>query len=135
MQQVERVGVSVEKGLLAAFDKLITSQGYVNRSEAIRDLIREKISEEQLKNPKIPAVAVVLMVYDHHSSDIPKRLTDLQHSHLLKTISSIHVHINPHDCLEIIILKGKVGEIQKMADKIIALKGVKLGRVNFIPIG
>jgi CopG family nickel-responsive transcriptional regulator len=135
MSQVERVGVSLEKELLAAFDKLISQQGYQSRSEAIRDLIRLQLSSRRLQNEKAKAIAAVMLVYDHHSSAIMEQLTDLQHSHLLQTISSLHVHLGHHDCLEIIVLKGKVGEINRMGDMLISIKGVKLGKVNLLPAG
>jgi CopG family nickel-responsive transcriptional regulator len=132
MSQVERVGVSLEKELLAAFDKLISQQGYQSRSEAIRDLIRLQLSSRRLQNEKAKAIAAVMLVYDHHSSAIMEQLTDLQHSHLLQTISSLHVHLGHHDCLEIIVLKGKVGEINRMGDMLISIKGVKLGKINLL---
>jgi CopG family nickel-responsive transcriptional regulator len=132
MKNMQRVGISVEDDLLKKFDKLIDKQGYANRSEAIRDLIRERLMRDQLEEPASSAIAAIFVVYDHHSSQLTQKLTELQHSHILKTISSMHIHIGHHDCLEVILLKGKVGEIKKMADKIIALKGVKLGKVNLI---
>jgi CopG family nickel-responsive transcriptional regulator len=133
MSLVERVGVSLEKELLVAFDKLISQQGYQSRSEAIRDLIRQQLSSARLTNDKTQAVAAVVLVYDHHATALMERLTDLQHSHLLQTISSLHVHLGHHDCLEVIVLKGRVGEINKMADMLISIKGVKLGKVNLLP--
>lgn len=132
MTQIERVGVSLEKELLAAFDELISGQGYQNRSEAIRDLIRQQLSDRRLKNEKAQAIAAVVLVYDHHSTALMERLTDLQHSHLLQTISSLHVHIGRHDCLEVIVLKGKVGEINRVGEKLISIKGVKLGKINLL---
>ena len=132
MTQLERIGVSLDKELLSMFDKFIAGQGYQSRSEAIRDLVRQQLSDEQLGNPKAKAVAVVLLVYDHHSTKLMEKLTGLQHSHLLQTISSIHIHLDEHDCLEIIVLRGRVGEINKMAESIISLKGVKLGRINLV---
>jgi len=132
MEQVERIGVSLDKKLLSQFDKLIAKQGYQSRSEAIRDMIRQQLSGERLSNPKARAVAAVCLVYDHHSTKLMEKLTDLQHSHLLQTISSIHIHLDEHNCLEIIVLRGRVGEINKMAENIVSLKGVKLGRINFV---
>jgi len=111
MKQIERVGVSLDKKLLSAFDKLIAKQGYGSRSEAVRDLIRRQISSERLSNPKAKAVAAVFLVYDHHSTKLMDKLTDLQHSHLLQTICSTHIHLDEHDCLEVIVLRGQVGEI------------------------
>ena len=132
MQQIERIGVSLEKGLLSKFDRLIAKKGYQSRSEAIRDVIRQQLSEERLADPKARAVAVVFVVYDHHSTKLVEKLTDLQHYHLLQTISSMHIHLDEHDCLEVIVLRGKVAEINKMAENILSQKGVKLGKINLI---
>jgi CopG family nickel-responsive transcriptional regulator len=132
MAQIERVGVSLEKELLGAFDKLIAGKGYQSRSEAIRDLIRQQLSSDRLSDEKAEAVAAVVLVYDHHATAIMERLTELQHSHFLKTISSLHIHLDHHDCLEVIVLRGKVGEINRMGDKLISIKGVKLGRINML---
>ncbi len=132
MNQIERIGVSVDKDLLKKFDTFINKQGYPNRSEAIRDLIRGALSADQLKIPKAKAVAAVFIVYDHHAAKLGEKLISLQHSHVLKTISSLHIHLDGHNCLEIIVLRGRVDEINKMADNIISLKGVKLGKVNVI---
>jgi CopG family nickel-responsive transcriptional regulator len=132
MKQVERIGVSLEKKLLSKFDKLITKQGYQSRSEAIRDLIRQQLSSERLNNPQARAVAAVFLVYDHHATMVPQKLIDLQHSHLLQAISSLHVHLDKHDCLEVIVLRGRIGQINKMAENIVSTKGVKLGRINIV---
>lgn len=132
MNQVERIGVSLDKKLLSKFDDLITKQGYQSRSEAIRDLIRQQLSSERLSNPKASAVAAVFLVYDHHATMVPQKLIDLQHSHLLQAISSLHVHLDEHDCLEVIILRGRIGQINKVAENIVSTKGVKLGRINIV---
>jgi CopG family nickel-responsive transcriptional regulator len=132
MSQIERIGVSLEKELLAAFDILIGKRGYPSRSEAIRDLIRRQIGEERLSDPKAMAVAAVFLVYNHHSTRLMAMLTHLQHSHLLQTISSLHIHLDVHDCLEVIVLRGQVGEINRTAENLISLKGVKLGRINLL---
>ena len=108
---IERIGVSLESDLLAEFDELIVEKGYQNRSEAIRDLIRQQISERILQDEKNKAVAAVCIVYDHHSTQLMQKLTHLQHSHLLQTISSMHIHLDDHDCMEIIVLRGNVGDI------------------------
>jgi CopG family nickel-responsive transcriptional regulator len=136
MSQIERIGVSLDKELLSMFDELIAGQGYQSRSEAIRDLVRRQLSEERLGNPKAKAVAAVFLVYDHHSTKLTESLIELQHAHTLdlslQVISSLHVHLDEHDCLEVIILKGRVGEINKVAENILSMKGVKLGRTNII---
>jgi CopG family nickel-responsive transcriptional regulator len=132
MTNIERVGISVETSLLAAFDKLIEAQGYANRSEAIRDLVRDSIGKEKLKNPAAQAVAGIFIVYDHHATELSHKLLELQHNNFLQTISSTHVHLDHHNCLEVIILKGKVGEIEKIGERLTSLKGVKLGKVNIM---
>ena len=132
--KTQRIGVSLENDLLCEFDTFINEQGYTNRSEAIRDLIREKLTSEKLTSPQTTAVAAIFVVYDHHQSKLAQKLTHLQHSHLLQTISSIHIHITHHDCLEVILLRGKVSEITKLGDNIVSLKGVKLGKVNLIAV-
>ncbi len=132
MDQIERIGISLDKKLLSMFDKLIAKQGYQNRSEAIRDLIRRQLSSEQLQDPKADAVGAVFLVYNHNSTKLMQKLTELQLSHLLHAISSLHVHLDEHDCLEVIVLRGQVGEINKMADSLLSMKGVKLGRTNLL---
>jgi CopG family nickel-responsive transcriptional regulator len=136
MAQLERIGVSLDKKLLSMFDKLIGEQGYQSRSEALRDLIRQQLSEERLGNPQAKAVAAVFLVYDHHSTKLTKSLIDLQHTHTksaaLEVISSLHVHLDEHDCMEIIVLRGRVSEIHHIAERILSMKGVKLGRVNVV---
>ena len=135
MSQTERVGVSLDRKLLGMFDELIARQGYSNRSEAIRDLIRNRLSEHRLAKPSTQAVAGVFLVYDHHSTRLSGKLVELQHSHLLQVIAATHVHLDHHNCLEVIILRGKVAEIEKVANSMAALKGVKLSRVNVMTTG
>jgi CopG family nickel-responsive transcriptional regulator len=132
MDKIERVGISLEKELLAQFDALIEKQGYSNRSEAVRDLIRARLEQDKLADPSADAVAAILLIYDHHLTGLTAKLTHLQHSHLLHIITSTHVHLDHHNCLEVIILKGKAGEIQSLADRMTSLKGVKLSRVNIL---
>ena len=132
MDKVERIGVSLDKKLLVKFDSLIAKQGYKNRSEAIRDLVRQRLSSERLSDPKANAVAAVCLVYDHHAKMVPQKLIDLQHSNILQAISSLHVHLDQHDCLEVIVLRGPVGKINKVAEGLLSLKGVKLGKINLV---
>ncbi len=132
MADLERIGVSLDSDLLADFDKLIAQQGYQSRSEALRDLVRQQLSQERLSDPEVQAVAAVFLVYDHHATKLTEKLVALQHSHLLQAISSMHVHLDRHDCLEIIVLRGQVGEINRVGEQILSMKGVKLGRVNLV---
>ena len=136
MTQLERIGVSLDKELLSMFDELIGKRGYQSRSEALRDLVRKELSEERLSDPKAKGVAAVFLVYDHHSTKLTDKLISLQHSHSLaaslQVISSMHVHLDEHDCLEVIVIRGQVGEINKVAQSILSMKGVKLGRLNIV---
>jgi CopG family nickel-responsive transcriptional regulator len=134
MADLERIGISLDKNLLSRFDALITRQGYQSRSEAVRDLVRQQLSQERLSDPKSEAVAAVFLVYDHHAANLSEKLIALQHSHLLHAISSLHVHLDEHDCLEIIVLRGQVGEINKVGENILSMKGVKLGRINLVAV-
>lgn len=132
MDRTERIGVSVESELLEAFDKLISKKGYTSRSEAIRDLIRDHLSEARLEDPDAQAVAAVILVYDHHITRLTEKLLHLQHSHLLHTVSSLHIHLDHHHCLEVVVLRGKAGELYQVADRMSSLKGVYLGKVQLI---
>ena len=136
MTQLERIGVSLDKELLSMFDELIGKRGYQSRSEALRDLVRRELSEERLSDPKAKGVAAVFLVYDHHSTKLTDKLIGLQHSHSLasslQVISSLHVHLDENDCLEVIVIRGQVGEINKVAESILSMKGVKLGRLNIV---
>ena len=136
MTQLERIGVSLDTELLSMFDELIGKRGYQSRSEALRDLVRRELSEERLSDPKAKGVAAVFLVYDHHSTKLTDKLISLQHSHSLaaslQVISSMHVHLDEHDCLEVIVIRGQVGEINKVAESILSMKGVKLGRLNIV---
>ncbi len=138
MTQLERIGVSLDKELLSMFDELIGKRGYQSRSEALRDLVRRELSAERLSDPKAKGVAAVFLVYDHHSTKLIEKLITLQHSHnlasSLQVISSLHVHLDEHDCLEVIVLRGRVVEINKVAESILSMKGVKLGRLNIVAI-
>ena len=132
MADLERIGISLDKNLLSQFDAMIDRQGYQSRSEAIRDLVRNQLSQERLNDPRSEAVAAVFLVYDHHAANLAEKLIALQHSHLLQAISSLHVHLDRHDCLEIIVLRGQVSEINRVGENILSMKGVKLGRVNLV---
>jgi CopG family nickel-responsive transcriptional regulator len=128
---LERVGISLEDTLLEQFDKLIRKRGYENRSEAVRDLIREKLVEREWEQTEKDAeqVAVVMLVYDHDSSSLAQKLTHIQHEHHRAVVSSLHVHLDAHNCLEVLILRGKAAALLAMGDALVSAKGVKFGRV------
>lgn len=104
----------MEEELLAAFDTIISRQGSQSRCEAVRDLVQRQLSRDRISSPQAEAVAAICLVYDHHATKITERLIGRQHSHLLHAISSLHVHLDEHDGLEAIVLRGRVSEIISM---------------------
>ena len=128
MSQLSRTGVSLEEDLLQQFDQLIARRGYQNRSEAIRDLIREALLAE-LVDSNQPVVGTLTLVYDHHVPNLSERLTEAQHAAGTMVLAATHVHLDHSYCLEVIIMKGRSRDIQAMADRIRALKGVELGKL------
>lgn len=128
MSDVIRFGVSTDERLLEKFDALIAEKGYVNRSEAVRDLIRNTLVEDQWADTEADAVGTVTLVYDHHSTDLSDKLTEQQHSHHEEILSTLHIHLDTHHCLEVIVLRGRAGAIKRIADALIGTKGVKHGK-------
>ena len=128
-EKITRFGVSIEPNLLKKFDKLNRKEGYGNRSEAIRDLIRRNLISEKTKNPDEETIGTLTIIYDHHVGSLTDRLLNLQHDHTKEILVTTHVHIDHHNCLEVIVLKGKHGNIKKLADNIKALKGIKNGEL------
>ncbi len=125
MSDLKRFGVSIEEDLLRKFDKFIKEHNYGNRSEAIRDLVRkELVNEEWVKSEEEIAGAIV-MVYNHHKRELMDNLIDIQHSYQENIISSQHIHLDHNMCLEVIIVKGKIGEVHQLESKLKAVKGVK----------
>ena len=123
-----RFGVSLPKTLITRFDQLIKQKQYPNRSEAIRDLIRKMLIEEEIQSDQ-EVLGVLHLLYDHHQRELSDRLTDIQHDHHNLIISSTHVHLDHDNCLEVILLKGRAGQIKQIADRLIAIKGVKHGQL------
>jgi CopG family nickel-responsive transcriptional regulator len=131
---MKRFGVSLPDDLLRRFDGSINKKGYANRSEAIRDLIRESLLKEHIEsNDEI--AGTLTLVYDHHTPDLSKKLDDIQHDHHNKVLSKLHIHLDHNNCLEVIVLKGKRSEIQTMADAMVALRGVNHGKLTFTLTG
>jgi CopG family nickel-responsive transcriptional regulator len=127
--KIVRFGVSIESDLLKKYDKIIKKEGYTNRSEALRDIIRKNLITEKSKDPNEIAIGTLTMIYDHHVGTLTDRLLNLQHDHTKEILVTTHVHIDHHNCLEVLVLRGKIGEIQILADKIKAQKGIKHGEL------
>ena len=128
---VARFGVSIPAGLLEKFDKLIKQKGYTNRSEAIRDLIRDKLVEAEWddRSDSSLSIGTITIVYDHHISEVGDKITDIAHDHNDMIISSAHAHLTHSSCLEVILVKGPGSEIRSLADRIISIRGVKHGKL------
>jgi CopG family nickel-responsive transcriptional regulator len=130
MADLARFGISIDQRLLEDFDQLIAGKGYVNRSEAIRDMIRSALVEEQVESTdNTPTVGTVTLVYDHHTRDLSDKLTEHQHSHHDAIVSALHVHLDAHHCLEVIVIRGTAAQVKRLADELIGTKGVKHGKL------
>ena len=134
MSDLVRTGLSLERELLERFDTAINRRGYQNRSEAIRDLIREHLVEEAVEDNKI-IVGTLTMVYDHHQPNLSAKLIEAQHEAASKVLAATHVHLDHHHCLEVVILKGRSGQIKSLADRILSLRGVKHGQLTVTTTG
>jgi len=125
----KRFGVSIPDELLAKLDKLAKKKGYSNRSEVLRDLVRDRFVDEEWAAPLSEVVGTVTLVYNHHSHDLSDKLADLQHSHFKNIISTTHIHLDHHNCLEVLVVRGKSRKVKDIADRLIATKGVKHGKL------
>ncbi|MCQ2071450.1 MAG: nickel-responsive transcriptional regulator NikR [archaeon] len=124
MDGVTRIGVSLEPELLAEFDRVIDKKGYVSRSEAIRDLVRDSLAETEWKNEDENMCGVIVMVYDHEATGLSEKLTVIQHSALAHISASMHMHLDHGRCMEVITLEGALGELKTLANDMGSLKGV-----------
>jgi len=127
VSSVTRFGVSLDENLLAQFDRIIARKGYTNRSEAIRDLIRNSLVREQWELGADQVVGTLTLVYNHNVRDLSDKLTDLQHAHYKAIVSTLHVHLDPHHCLEVLVLRGNAKELKSIADRLIGTRGVQHG--------
>lgn len=129
-QDLVRFGVAMDRGLLKRFDSYVASRGIAtNRSEAVRDLVRDVLIEEESASSNNEIVGTITMVFDHHTSDLSDKLDAVQHDHFKEIISTMHVHLDAHNCLEVIALKGQASEIRAIAEALLGTKGVKHGKL------
>ena len=131
MPDLTRITISLESALLDAFDAHLGAKGYATRSEAIRDLIRDKLVREQAQNAEGEQVAVVTLVYDHHARELAARLIDKQHHHHDLVVSSLHVHLGERHCLEVSVLRGKADEVRHLGQEMLATKGLLHGEITY----
>ncbi len=132
MSELTRISISLESALLDAFDRLISGKSYATRSEAIRDLIRDRLIREEAGHSKSGQVAVVILVYDHHVPDLAIRLIATQHHHHHLVVATMHVHLGERHCLEVTVLRGASGDIRHLGDDLVAAKGVLHGEVIMV---
>ncbi len=135
MEDIIRFGVSISAKLLDRFDRLIAEQSYTNRSEAIRDLIRDRLVEAEWKTGEGEMIGTITLVYNHHVRELTDKLTKLQHQEHHAIVSSMHVHLTEHHCLEVLVARGKSHEVQSIADKLISTKGVRHGKLTMTTAG
>lgn len=129
MNKLTRFGVSMEEKLLEDFDALIAEKGYNNRSEAIRDIVRSAIIQQHVRQGNKSGIGVLTFVYDHHHRELERILTSFQHDHFRNIVATTHVHVDHDNCLEVIILRGTISRIKKIADHLLSFKGVKHGNL------
>lgn len=135
MEELLRFGVSIRAQLLKKFDELITRRGYVNRSEAIRDLIRKHLVEHEWEEGDRETLGTLTVLFDHHQRELAERLSGFQHEHHEHVISTLHVHLDAHNCLEVLVLRGRPAEIRLLSERILGVKGVKHGKLVMTSTG
>jgi CopG family nickel-responsive transcriptional regulator len=129
MGVLSRIGIALDSDLLKRFDGSIQRRGYTNRSEAFRDLIRDRLVTEQTAEPNATVVGTVTLIYDHHAHGVTEKLTEAQHAHHELVVSTSHAHLDHESCLEVLIVHGKSAQVAQFADLLIGLKGVQHGRL------
>lgn len=135
MPTLSRIGVAIEDELLARFDEHIQKAGYDNRSEAFRDLIRDSLTREAAQHPSTAGIGTLTLLYDHHVGGLSGRLTELQHDSESVILSTMHVHVTHHLCLEVIVLRGSCGEMEALAGALGSLRGVQHARLVIAAAG
>lgn len=129
MAELTRTGIAIDSDLLARFDRFLLKQGYTNRSEAFRDLVRDRLITAAVEDPEVNVVGSITLIYDHHSRLLPDKLTKVQHDHHDLVIATTHAHLDHNTCLEVIVVRGKSKHVQRLADQLIGTKGVHHGRL------
>lgn len=132
---MERFTISLDETLAREFDELIRARGYDNRSEAVRDILREKLEQHRLAREQAPyCIAALSYIYNHHERDLAERLMTLKHEHHDLTLSSMHAHLDHEHCIETVLLRGRVASVQRFADQVCAERGVHHGKLNLISV-
>lgn len=128
--ELMRFSVAMPEDLLVEFDEYVARRGLAaNRSEAVRDLVREALDSDACADPNATAVGTLTISFSHHANDLQENLDHIQHEHFGMIVSSMHVHLDAHNCLEVIVMRGQAAEIQRLADRILGTKGVTGGKL------
>jgi CopG family transcriptional regulator, nickel-responsive regulator len=131
---VQRITISIDDDLLETIDRLCERHGYASRSEALRDIVRDAATRELAASEQdAPCIAALTYVFEHDTRDLARRLTEAQHEHHDLSVASLHVHVDAHDCLEVAVLRGTVGDVRAFADSVVTQRGVRLGHLQIIP--
>lgn len=134
MSELTRTTLAIEKGLLAKFDRWMAHHGYTNRSEAMRDLVRQALVQQEWSDPMAKVVATLSIIYDHAAHTLAQELANLQHEDHHAILCSQHVHLDHDRCLEVIILRGSTQSLRRIADAIIAMRGVQAGELTLMSV-
>jgi CopG family transcriptional regulator, nickel-responsive regulator len=133
--EITRFGVSIDDDLLSKFDELIARKGYTNRSEAIRDLIRDSLVQTEWESASQETIGTITIVYNSHTRELSDLLTQLQHHHYKSIISTTHIHLDGGNCLEVLIVRGRGEDIKHISDRLTSARGVKHGRLSLTTTG
>ncbi|MEQ9560555.1 MAG: nickel-responsive transcriptional regulator NikR [Rhodospirillales bacterium] len=132
---MERITITIDDDLLEKFDSLIEKKGYANRSEGVRDAVRQLLAEEQTAaNETAKCVGCVVYVYNHKERSLSSRLIETQHHHHDVPQATLHLHIDAENCLEATVLTGSVKQVRHLSDQITSQRGVRHGRLHLIPV-
>jgi len=134
MKDLTRVAISIDKRLMERFDALMEEKGFTNRSEAIRDLIRDALVEREWEEGR-EVVGTITLVYNHHTRELSDNLNELQHSYYGSIISNLHIHLDEHNCLEVMVVRGNSAEVRALADRLIGTRGVVHGKLTMATTG
>jgi len=132
MSELTRTALAIDRDLLEKFDAWMAGHGYTNRSEAVRDIIRNTLVEAEWANPKARVVAVLSIIYDHAAHHLAQEITELQHEYHHAVLCSQHVHLDEHKCMEVILMQGTAGQLRRLSDAIIVTRGVIAGKLTLM---
>jgi CopG family transcriptional regulator, nickel-responsive regulator len=134
MSQLQRFGVSIPDQLLARFDRVLERKGYGNRSEALRDLVRDYLITEEVQQEKGNVLGTVTLIYDHDVTNIADKINETQHHHHHHIVSCLHVHLTESLCMEVVVVRGPARKVKEIAERLIALRGVQHGKLTYTAV-